>query len=191
MDGNYFAEHLLKQAEEIEQFINDDAPVIMGKNAVDFFKEGFQKEGFTDETLEKWPEVQRRKNPKRPDRAAASRKILTGDTGDLGMSIQRKNEGNGQVTIVSDKPYSKIHNEGGLINMPARTTTLAFKKKKDGKTVFAKNDKKATYAQKAKVGAHVIPIPKRQFIGDSHKLNEKNLNDLKRRTDQILGNENT
>lgn len=191
MDGNNFAEHLLNQAQELEQFINEDAPVIMGKNAVDFFKEGFQEEGFTDKTLEKWPEVQRRKNPKRTDRAAANRKILTGETGDLGMSIHRKDEGHGQVTIISDKPYSKIHNEGGKINMPERTTVLAFKQKKNGKTTFAKNNKKATYAQKAKVGAHVVVIPKRQFIGPSEKLNEKNLADLKRRTDGILGNENT
>src|ERR1035437_9314011 len=111
MDGDEFATHLLHMAEEAQRFISDDAPIIMGKIARDVFTENFQNEGFTDTVNESWEEVKRRLNPKTKG-AAATRKILTGDTGDLGMSIEYKNAGNGEVTIVSDKVYSKAQNEG-------------------------------------------------------------------------------
>ena len=111
MDGDEFGTHLLHMAEEAQRFISDDAPIIMGKIARDVFTENFQNEGFTDTVNESWEEVKRRLNPKTKG-AAATRKILTGDTGDLGMSIEYKNAGNGEVTIVSDKVYSKAQNEG-------------------------------------------------------------------------------
>lgn len=111
MDGDQFASHLLNMSEEAQRFINDDAPVIMGKNARDVFTENFQNEGFMDTQNESWEEVKRRLNPKTKG-AAATRKILTGDTGDLGMSIEYKNAANAEVHIVSDKEYSKAQNEG-------------------------------------------------------------------------------
>lgn len=111
MDGNQFAQHLLSMSQEAENFINNEAPVIMGKEAVDFFQEGFQNEGFTDASLEPWKEVKRRQDPKVKG-ARASRKILTGDTGDLGMSIESEVIGNGETEIKSDKPYSQAQNEG-------------------------------------------------------------------------------
>jgi phage gpG-like protein len=111
MDGQEFANHLLKLSTEVENFINNDSPEIMGKLAVDHFKESFQDEGFTDAAFEKWDEVKRRLNPKTKG-AKASRKILTGDTGDLGMSIDYKNAANGQVTLYSDKAYADAHNSG-------------------------------------------------------------------------------
>jgi len=111
MEGDQFATHLLQMSEEAQRFINDDAPIIMGKIARDVFTENFQNEGFMDIQNESWEEVKRRLNPKTKG-AAATRKILTGDTGDLGMSIEYKNASNGEVTIVSDKVYSKAQNDG-------------------------------------------------------------------------------
>ncbi len=111
MDGNEFINHLLKLSEEVKQFINDDAPMIVGKNAVDHFTENFQQEGFVNNGLESWEDVKRRTNPKITG-AKASRSILTGDTGDLGMSTQYKDASNGQTAIYSDLPYSTAHNEG-------------------------------------------------------------------------------
>ena len=111
MDGDEFATHLLHMSEEAQRFISEDAPMIMGKIARDVFTENFQNEGFTDTVNESWEEVKRRLNPKTKG-AKATRKILTGDTGDLGMSIEYKNASNGEVTIISDKVYSKAQNEG-------------------------------------------------------------------------------
>ena len=135
---------LKKQKELFESFYNNELPTIVGVEAVNFFTESFENEGFTDEVLEPWQEVKRRQDPKRPDRAAASRKILTGDTADLGRSIEYTPEA-GQVKITSDtvnagsdKDYAAAHNEG---------TTTAGRNRN-------------------------VTIPKRQFIGKSKKLDE-------------------
>lgn len=112
MNGHEFAQYLLNASKELEQYINEDTPEIMGNLAVAHFKEGFQTgtEGFTDETLEKWDNVKRRLYPK-DKKAGAFRAILTGETGDLGASISYKRE-SAQATVYSDKPYAEAHNEG-------------------------------------------------------------------------------
>ena len=99
----------------LQDSLHRDVPTVVGKEAVDFFREAFQenKQGFTDTALEKWDEVNRRSaNNLRPARGArATRPILTGDTGDLGESIQYEHS-NEQVTIFSDLPYAQAHNQG-------------------------------------------------------------------------------
>jgi len=164
MDGNQFAEHLLKMKQQTEQFINDDAPEIMGKTAVDFFTQSFQNEGFTNNGLNPWPEVERRKgesewygfsatNKGGFSEAASSRNILTGESDDLGRSIQQKNAANGEVTIYSDLKYADVHNSGG--------TAYIF-----GKKAFT--------------------MPKRQFIGHSAELDKEVTDELKRKLDIII-----
>lgn len=70
---------------------------------------------------------------------------------------------NYSVTLRSDpraKAYSRIHNEGGEINMPPRK--LNFRKNKSGKTVFASSSHKKII--KSSTGkAYVIKIPKREY----------------------------
>ena len=111
MNGHEFSEHLLNISHEAERYISEEAPTVMGKIAVDHFKEGFQNEGFTDSGFEPWQEVKRRMDPLVTG-AKATRAILTGDTGDLGESINYGNPGQGEVTIYSDKAYAEAHNKG-------------------------------------------------------------------------------
>ncbi len=122
MDGNQFAKHLLNASQETENYINNDAPEIMGVIARDHFTESFQDEGFTNQKIESWEEVKRRMNPKITG-AKASRKILTGDTGDLGMSIDYKKQ-QGETTIYSDKPYAEAHNKGTTTAGSNRNVTI-------------------------------------------------------------------
>lgn len=110
MTPDEFAIKLDKMSVEINAVVNNALPIIIGKKAVDFFKEGFQKEGFTDTATVAWQEVKRRQNPKTKG-AAATRKILTGETGDLGESIQYT-PGTAEVKIHSDLPYADAHNSG-------------------------------------------------------------------------------
>lgn len=108
---------------KIKQAIDHDLPVICGNEAVRLFKQNFQKEGFFGRP---WQEVKRRQTRTVSVRtksgvrtrtippakgAAGSRRILTGDTGDLGRSIKMK-PGTAEVTIYSDLTYSAVHNEG-------------------------------------------------------------------------------
>jgi phage gpG-like protein len=117
MDLHQLEINLQEMLGELQDFANNDAPEIIGKMAKDFYKESFQNEGFTDKDLGEWPEVERRKNPKRPERSAATRKILTGSTGNLGRSIEYYTE-KGAVTIRSEvySPtgfnYAPVHNWG-------------------------------------------------------------------------------
>lgn len=67
------------------------------------------------------------------------------------------------VTLKIDpraRAYAKIHNEGGVINMPARA--LKFRKNKSGRTVFASSaHKKITKETTGK--AYIIKMPKREY----------------------------
>lgn len=107
-----FQQRLEKHAQELSKLISDDLPVIIGKMAVDHFKLNFQNEAWG---REKWKEVKRRLSPtkafKYGTHASITRKILTGDTGDLGRSIQYTPE-TGRVTIHSDLIYAAVHNYG-------------------------------------------------------------------------------
>lgn len=129
MTPDEFTLHLQQHAREIEDAVNNDLPIVMGKTAVDFYKENFQNESFTDESPKPWQEVKRRLNP-RTTGARASRPILTGDTGDLGESIEYRNAANGQVSIVAEAfskngfNYAPVHNNGVRDAGRARNTVI-------------------------------------------------------------------
>ena len=102
-----FSHHLQGLEAKIRQQLERDLPLKAGNLALRRFKENFQKEGFFGR---RWKEVKRRLNPKTKG-AARTRKILTGQTGDLGRSLQLSVT-TGRATITSDLPYSAAHNEG-------------------------------------------------------------------------------
>lgn len=110
MKPDEFTLGLKKLRLSAQKYINNDAPRIAGRTAVNFFADSFLKEGFTNRSLRKWVEVKRRQNAKVKG-AAAVRKILTGETGDLGRSIDYK-VGKAMARIFSDKPYAAAHNKG-------------------------------------------------------------------------------
>ena len=102
-------------------FMAQKAPQAVAKVAADHFKENFQDEGFEGD---KWPEVNRRKETyvskttgktqKNYAKGAAKlRPILTGETGDLGRSIEPNAAmSHGGNAVVSSKSYGQYHNEG-------------------------------------------------------------------------------
>lgn len=102
-----FSHHLKGLEAKIRQQLEHDLPRKAGNLALRRFKENFQKEGFFGK---RWKEVKRRQNPKTKG-AARTRRILTGNTGDLGRSLQLTVR-TGQAVIESDLPYSQAHNEG-------------------------------------------------------------------------------
>jgi phage gpG-like protein len=104
---------LIERINELNRFIKEDAPRIVGTEAVKHYKKSFQDEAFTDKSEKDipWQEVKRRKNPRNKGRAAGSRKILTGEKGELGDSITYETRGM-EVAIKSDKVYAEVHNKG-------------------------------------------------------------------------------
>lgn len=117
----------IQKINRVQQFITNDVPDVIGKEAVDHYKQSFVDEGFSNRGKKDmpWKEVKRRQNPRKKGRAAATRKILTGETGELADSIDYRRQGN-DVAITSDKVYAAVHNEGlragrgSGFNMPKR-----------------------------------------------------------------------
>lgn len=115
-----FGKFMARFTKKLEKAVNTDAPKRAGQVAVRMFKQNFKEEGFFGD---KWKDVKRRTNPPKPrkgkkgkkagkgKKAASKRPILTGPTGNLGRSIHYE-AGHGEVTIISDLPYSAVHNEG-------------------------------------------------------------------------------
>lgn len=110
MTPDEFKRKIAKMSVELRNCIDNDLPKIIGNRAVKMFKENFQGEGFFGE---RWKNVKRRTNPPKRSKhpADATRKILTGRTGNLGRSIKCQTA-KGVATIYSDLPYSKFHNDG-------------------------------------------------------------------------------
>lgn len=145
----------------MERYLENDLPTIIGGEAVNHFKDSFQNQGFTDKTLERWPDVKRRdphspwhgfKVGQRFSSAAASRPILSGETQNLIHSLRWQKTTNG-VLITAGTKYAKIHNEGGAMKVFGR-------------------------------GGHTMP--KRQFMGDSKVLRERIIKSIKTDIKRIL-----
>jgi phage virion morphogenesis protein len=87
--------------------------------------------------------------------------------GDLRRTITEKSDAT-QAVVGSNLDYAPIHQHGGTINIPARTNILHFKKyksgKRKGKTLFAKNNTKASYGMKSAIGAYKVEIKARPFL---------------------------
>lgn len=140
------------------------APLVAANTAVAEFKNNFRTESFDGV---KWKEVQRRDGHSPAYRYAArhhpartTRNILTGDTGDLGRSIEVKEVGEGRATVWtspqefgSKEPYGAVHNEG----------------------------------LKAGRGTGFI-MPRRRFMGDTPGLREKTVKELGKALDRLFKN---
>ncbi|MEG1886269.1 MAG: phage virion morphogenesis protein [Alistipes sp.] len=162
MTPKEFKARINKMYDDAPEFMQRYAPMVAGKAAKQVFKHNFQTESFDGK---KWKQVQRRdgesaayKYASKHHPARTARKILTGDTADLGRSIEIKEIGDGKATIWtspqafgSKEPYGAVHNEG------------------------------------LKAGRGVgFTMPKRQFIGDSPELKDKVVAELERQMSRLL-----
>lgn len=98
-------------AARLTKYVQQDAPRIIGKMHRDHVAEAFAKEGYTDASFEKWPEVKRRQDNGKKKSSKQNRKILdqTGNLkGGFGYEIH-----DGTVEMGTDVEYGKYHNEGG------------------------------------------------------------------------------
>lgn len=163
MDIQDFAKAFPEKLRELQQFTEgNDIKDILGVEAVNHFKESFDNEGFTDEVINPWKEVERRKPDSpwyghsgqtgkfSPERTQA--KILTGETGELRNAITYKYLSNG-VRVANEKPYAAVHQYG----LPAKI-----------------------------YGKKPFKMPARPFIGKSKALIRKIETKIKRELIRIL-----
>ena len=129
--------------------------IIAERECLAFFKESFDKGGFTDVSFQKW------EDRKQPDYRTGG--ALLNATGFLKDSIEVAKKDSNSITFGSYAPYAKIHNEGGIVSIP-----LTPKMKKYFWAMFKKtNDSKWKYMALSKKNNIVIKFPKRQFMGHS------------------------
>ncbi|MBN1340731.1 MAG: phage virion morphogenesis protein [Bacteroidales bacterium] len=173
-------------APQIAGYINNDLPRHAGKIAVDHFKENFIKGGFVDTKVDKW-KLPKRYNAKgkyagsRYGTLLSARKELYNS---ITYDARRR-----MVIIRSDKPYAKIHNEGGQVDhsipvTPAmRRFAWAMHYNETGGVPKAQSKWKGLALTKRESIRVKFTMPKRQFIGNSAALNAKIeariINDLK------------
>jgi phage gpG-like protein len=162
MTPKEFEKTLSRWQTNLQQAIDRRIPHECGMRAIELFRENFNSESFFGK---KW---QRR----RQDKNAPQQTKLLQRTGALADSMSITQEGGGKVTVTSDLPYSRIHNEGGTI----RQTVTARQQRWMG----------ANWKRSKKAGSEMaIKIPKRQFMGDSPKLREE----LKKTVTECVNNE--
>lgn len=169
---------------EIEQRVKkvlQVAPLILGNDAVNFFKDTFRSKGWPGQTMEPW----------KPRKAVTAwgktprnrgRNLLV-DTGRLKRSIRLISSSNLKAVIGTDVPYAKAHNEGfrGTITQNVKShnrnlTTLGVTKKTEQKRSTRITFGRVVTGQTT-VKAHTRTIhqniPRRQFMGNSPYLTKQ------------------
>ena len=149
MDLSEFARLFPQKMEELKSYVEgDEIRDMFGIEAVNHFKQSFLDEGFSDEKIEKWQEVERRK-PESPwyghsgqtgkfSQARTTAKILSGETRELAnaFSYVRTPEG---ARITNDKPYAAVHQFGLPAKIYGKKTFMMKPRPFMGKSVLLKN----------------------------------------------------
>ncbi len=187
MTPEQFQKLFAAKLNEMKRYVEEDLPRHIGKLAVDHFQDNFLQGGFVDEALMPW---------------LPSRRIGTsrGAAGGYGTLLSSRKElynsirytASPRKTVVSSaKPYSRIHNEGGIIN---QTITITPKMRRfawakfyevnpDGKGDEGGQWKGLALTKKTAIN-RTINMPKRQYMGRSAELNrvivERLAKDVKR-----------
>jgi phage gpG-like protein len=147
------------------------APGMLGNIAVNFFLDRFRYQNWLGATTEPWQ--QRKRNKGRN----AGRAILI-QSGRLRRSIRITKLSGLTVTIGSDAPYARVHNEGfkGTVNVKAHTRNR-YGKFKEGTGRFTKTGKermktvqRITSTGQVKAYTRKMNLPRRQFMGQSPVL---------------------
>lgn len=177
MTHDQFIAKLKHNSRKLQGYVNDELPRHAGKIAVDFFRENFIQGGFVDQSLEPWEPAKRINK----DGKYASQKYgtLLSARDELYNSITF-DPIRGAVIISSDKPYSRIHNEGGEVDHQVTVTKQMrkFAWAMHFEEVGSENKKQYSkwkgLALTKKESIRVkFTMPRRRFIGDSQQLRER------------------
>ncbi len=146
---------LAAQLRDINDLIKK-LPDWAGREAVNFYKDSWRRQGYINANFEKWAARKESKWGKKSKRKAKSRAVLV-QSGQLRRSIRYKVSGN-TINIFTDVPYAQVHNEGQ--NIAVTQTVEAHTRKahkRAGKRV--KETTVRTHSRKMN-----FKMPKRQFM---------------------------
>lgn len=104
----------LDPANIARRFAND-LPRLVGNTAVNFFKDRFRKQNWQDgASAQPWS---KRNATLSHNRSGANMLV---DSGRLRRSIRIARADSSHVTVATDTPYAKLHNEGGSLKITAK-----------------------------------------------------------------------
>lgn len=147
------------QLKRLHRAMDDKIPRRVAVETQQFFQDRFQEQGWRDQTLDPW------KSRKHKEKG----KNILVQSGALQDSIQILQERGGKVVIGTDLPYARIHNEGGVIEVPVTKRMRDFFWHKFHKT----GELRWKHMALTKKEKFEIEIPQRQFIGDSDTLEDQ------------------
>jgi len=143
---------------------------------VNFFKDSFQNQGFTNDAFEPW---QQRANDLDPGRKVLIKSAF------LMNSIQVFDANEKRIVFGSDAEHAEIHNNGGTLKItltPRARRYFWFMLKVTGNSMW----KALALTKKETIS---INIPKRQFLGHSNtllnQLDNWVLNEIEKRFKQL------
>lgn len=142
-------------------------PRIMGTVAVKLFKESFSRQGSIMKNNSVQPWKQRGASPKNRQ----GRALLT-KTGRLKRSLTFSTAGN-KVTVVSDTPYSKLQNDGGVLTITPKMRRFFWGQYlRSGGKIVEGNPKGGDmfWYRMALHRGNKITIPSRPFVYDTPEM---------------------
>jgi len=141
---------------------------ILGQTAVNFFKDRFRAQAWTDKRAERWKS---RKNREKGNRRA----ILT-KSGRLKNSIRLARASRSEALIRIPVKYAIAHNEGFKGNVKVRQHQRVIRGRVTVQSISTRRKSTRRVAMgSTTVKAHTrkMNMPQRQFVGNSHTLNRK------------------
>ena len=152
-------EQRFKQMEAKLQSTLATLPAMAGAIVVEHSDQAFVQQGWTDRTLEPW-------TPRQSEDAKSQGRAILVLTGRLRSSIRVVSTTHDSVTIGTNVPYAKVHNEGfeGAVNISGHVRIKPITGQKGSFTV-----------KQTKVAAHTknMRITQRRFLGNSYEQTEK------------------
>ena len=147
-------------------------PAKAGAVIVQHSNEAFLQQGWTDDSLDPW-DARKSKATKDEGRAILIK------TGRLRRSIRIISITPYSVTVGTDVPYARIHNEGGPMHHGSRDAILNFDETpahglwKFGKARTVTQQRGIKAIRRVTYKAHTTTMPQRKFLGNSRRQTEK------------------
>jgi len=143
---------LIEIKENVEKMFSVENMNELANDAVNFYVDSFNNQGFTDITLLPW---------QKSNKDQGYTMILTGQ---LRNSIHTLSVSNDEFRVISDMEYSEIHNEGGEIDISENMRKYFW-------AMFYKTGNE-DWKWLALTKLNSFTIPQRQYMGESQTLND-------------------
>jgi nitric oxide reductase large subunit len=174
-DNKFEFRRVLQNVEKLKNTL----PTLLANQAQNFFVSSWKKKGWDDGSVKLWK--------KRADTGKKSQgRALLVKSGNLRRAVENsiRLKNFDKIQLVVALPYASVHNEGynGMVSAHSRalftkSTTKQFiglKRNKKGQLKEAhKRTTIYTRTGDASVKAYTMNMPKRQFMGDSATLRQK------------------